>query len=158
MEMWETIATERRRLADELEQLTPEQWNAPSQCEAWDVRHAAAHVVMPFELSTGQFLAGMVKNGFNLDKMAVNETEKIASRMSNEEIIQAIRDNAENKWTPAVPGFGAEIPLSEVVVHGQDIRNALGMECTVPQETIDLTLEGIKKDKIREDYRRRIGA
>ena len=157
MDIWETIATERRRLADELEQLTPEQWSVQTQCDAWDVRHAAAHVIMPFELSGGQFMAGMIKNGFNLDKMGIRETEKIASAMSNEDIIQAIRDNVENQWTPFIPGFGAEIPLSEVVVHGQDIRNALGMDCTVPQETIDLTLEGIKKDKIRDDYRRRIG-
>ena len=157
MEIWEAIATERNRLADELERLTPEQWSTQTQCEAWDVRHAAAHVLLPFQLSTGQFFGAMVKNRFNVDKMAVNETEKIASSMSNEEIIQAIRDNADNKWTPSIPGFGAEIPLSEVVVHGQDIRQALGQECPIPQETIDLTLEGIKKDKIREDYQRRIG-
>lgn len=158
MDMWEAIRTERLRLADDLEQLTPEQWAAQSQCEAWDIRHAAAHTVMPFELSTPKFLLGAIGSGFNLNKFAVKATKKIAEQNTNEQVIQKLRDNADNRWTPPGPKFGAEIPLTEIIVHGQDIRRPLGIECPIPQETIDGALEAITNDKVREDYRTRIGA
>jgi hypothetical protein len=45
---WELIDTERRRLADDLEPLTPEQWATQSQCDAWDGHHVAAHIISPF--------------------------------------------------------------------------------------------------------------
>ena len=156
MDVWDAIATERRRLADDLEQLTPEQWKAQSQCDAWDVHHAATHTVMPLKLSSGQFFLGLAKAGFNPNKMNVRETAKLAAEMSPSDIIQALRDNADNRWEPPVPGVGAEIPLSEIVVHGQDIRRPLGIESGIPQETIDETLALIKNEKRREDFRRRI--
>lgn len=154
--MWDLIATERRRLADELEQLTDEQWNAPSGCDAWTVRQVAAHLIMPFEVSNPQFFLAMLKNRFDFDRVAVIKSNEIAARLSNEEIVRELRDNAENRWTPPAPGMGAEVVLAEVVVHGQDIRNALGMENPVPEETVELSLAGVKKDSVRADYRRRI--
>ena len=157
MDTWTMIATERRRLADDLEQLTAEQWTSPSQCEVWDVRHAAAHVISPFSMGFGTFLAGMIRSGFNIDKMAIARTRKVAASMTDEEIIATLRAEAENRWTPPVPGFGAEIPLSEVVVHGQDIRRPLGLGNPIPEATIEACLAGIKDEKIREDYRERIG-
>ncbi len=156
MDMWAAIATERRRLADELEQLTPEQWAMQSQCDAWDIRHAAAHVLLPFKNSTSQFMWGLLKSGFNLDKFIVKETAEIASTHTNEQIIQAIRDNADHRWTPPGPKFGAEIPLTEILVHGQDIRRPLGIEGSIPQETITGALAAISNEKTREHYRQRI--
>ncbi len=156
MEIWDTIATERRRLADDLEQLTPEQWTTQTQCDAWDVHHTAAHLLMPLKLSNGQFFLGLMKSGFRPNHMAIRETARIADQMSPAEIIQALRDEAENRWEPPVPGVGAEIPLSEILVHGQDIRRPVGLECGIPEETIDETLGMIKNEKRREDYRRRI--
>ncbi len=156
--MWERIAAERRRLADDLEQLAPEQWEAQSQCEAWTVRQVAAHLVMPFEVSNPQFFLAMIRHRFNFDKVAILKSNEIADRMSNAEIIQALRDNAENHWTPPAPGMGAEIVLGEIVVHGQDIRNAVGIESTVPTDTVEMALSGIKKDDVRRDYRRRVEA
>ena len=39
---------ERERLAALFGGLSPEQWSAPSLCEGWRVRDAAAHITMPF--------------------------------------------------------------------------------------------------------------
>ena len=43
---WRVIAAERRTLADLLEPLTDEQWEAPSLCAGWRVRDVAAHIAM----------------------------------------------------------------------------------------------------------------
>ncbi len=154
---WGMIATERRRLADELEQLTPEQWAIQSQCEAWDVRGVAAHIVSPFGMGFGAFVGSMITSGFNINKMSLKNTAKVTDRMTNEQIVAAIRDGADNRWQPPVPGIGVEIPLSEIVVHSQDIRRVLGMDNPIPQETIDEALRLTKNDKAREDFRARIG-
>lgn len=157
MDAWEMIATERRRLADELEGLTDEQWSTQSQCDAWDVRSTAAHIISPFGMGFGAFVGGMVGAGFNLNRFSIKRTAKTAEGKSNADIVKIMRDEAENRWKPPVPGIGAEIPLSEIVVHGQDIRRPLGLPCTVPQETIDYCLDNIKNDEAREDFRSRIG-
>lgn len=157
IDAWEMIATERRRLADELEQLTPEQWATQSQCAAWDVRGVAAHIVSPFDMGFGAFVGGMVKSRFNIDKMSIANTARITERMTNEEIVAAIREGADNRWQPPVPGVGVEIPLSEIVVHAQDIRRPLGLGNPIPQETIDECLRLTKNEKVREDFRARIG-
>lgn len=154
---WEMIATERRRLADELERLTPEQWATQSQCEAWDVRSVAAHIVSPFDMGFGAFVGGMFRSRFNIDRMALADTARTADRMSDEQIVAAMRDGADNRWQPPVPGIGVEIPLSEIVVHAQDIRRPLGLDNPIPQETIDACLRLIKNEKTRADFRARIG-
>ena len=157
MDTWELIATERRRLADDLEALTPEQWAMQSQCEAWDVHHAAAHIISPFGMSFGAFLGGMAKAGFNLNKFNVARTAVAAAENTPEQVIATLRTEAGNKWKPPVPGIGPEIPLSEIVVHGQDIRNVLGIENGTPQETIDHCLSLIKNKKAKADFTARIG-
>lgn len=154
--MWDLIAAERRRLADDLETLTPEQWETQSQCDAWSVRQLAAHLITPFEVSNGQLLLAMVRNRFSFDKAMIVKSNELADRMSNDEIIAVLRENAENRWTPPAPGMGAEVVLSEVLVHGQDIRNVVGIANPLADETIELALAGIKKDSVRDDYRRRI--
>lgn len=154
--MWELVAEERRRLADELDRLTDEQWSTPSQCDAWTVRQVAAHLIMPFELSLPRFFLQLVRHRFDFDAVAVTASNEIAARRSTAEIIRTLRDNAENRWTPPAPGLGVETVLAEVVVHGQDIRNALGMPCSVPPATIERALASLKQDDLREPYRRRI--
>lgn len=155
MNIWDTIATERRRLADDLAALTDEQWATRSQCAAWDVEEAAAHVIMPFEISTPRFGITLLKNRKNFEKTVLQLTERVANRHTRSEIVAKLRDNAENQWTP--PGFGPEVPLGEIVVHGQDIRRVLGIEHTIPAETIDLTLDGITDEAMKADYAERIG-
>ncbi len=153
--IWTSIATERRRLADELEGLTEEQWATPSQCAAWTVDEVAAHLIVPFEISTPRFVAAMIRHRGNLDRVILAMTAKVAARTTRAERIATLRSNAENPWRP--PRLGPEIPLSEIVVHGQDIRRPLGLECPVPAETVDLSLRLLDDDEIRADYARRIG-
>lgn len=155
MTIWETIATERLRMADDLEKLTDEQWTAQTQCDAWTVEEAATHLILPFEVSTLRFGLTMLKNRGDLAKTSVQLTAKLHAKTSRSDAIRKLREHADNRWTP--PKLGPEIPLSEIVVHGQDIRRAVGMAHGIPAETIDLTLTGIDDAEIRGDYARRIG-
>lgn len=44
--VWGGIDDQRTRTADLLEQLTAEQWEHPSLCRGWTVRHVAAHLTL----------------------------------------------------------------------------------------------------------------
>ena len=46
-EKWEIIATQRRVMADLLDELTDPEWETPSLCQAWRIRDVAAHVALP---------------------------------------------------------------------------------------------------------------
>jgi len=155
MSIWTTIATERRRLANELATLTDEQWMSPSACDGWTVEDVAAHLIMPFEVSTPRFGLAMLRNRGNFDRVMIDLTAKVRAKNSRDEIIAKLRSNAESQWTP--PGGGPEGPLGEIVVHGQDIRVALGLDHNIPTETIELAITGMNDEALRVDYARRIG-
>ena len=61
-ERWQMIEAERLSLADLLESLSPDQWEAPSLCTEWRVRDVAAHVAMtPAGLGWWPILSGVAK-------------------------------------------------------------------------------------------------
>lgn len=118
------IAAERRTLADELDGLTDEQWQQQSLCGAWKVREVAAHLTTPFTSSTGKVFVEVVRNGLNFDK-ANDAMAKAEAARPTAEIVGNLRSNAEHNFKP--PFIGPEAPLTDVIVHGQDIRRPLGI-------------------------------
>ncbi len=155
MEIWEAIATERRALADELEGLTEAQWNAQTVCDGWTVRHLLAHLVTPFDVSTPRFMLQMFAKRFDLHKVTVHFAAKHVDRPIDE-LLASLRANATNRWMP--PKTGPFVPLGEIVVHGQDIRAAIGVQHTVPDELAEMLLSDITDDEIRADYIARMAA
>jgi uncharacterized protein (TIGR03083 family) len=143
------IAEQRTDLAAVLAGLTTEQWDAPSLCEGWAVRHVVAHVTMPFRYSTPKFLKGLAKAGGNFQRMS----DGVASRdaeLPREELVAALRDNAENPWRP--PGGGYEGALTHDVIHGLDITRALGIEHAIRPEAIRAVLDVIAGPKSRRHF------
>jgi uncharacterized protein (TIGR03083 family) len=143
------IAEQRTELAAVLTGLTDEQWDAPSLCEGWAVRHVVAHVTMPFRYSMPKFLRELAKAGGSFQKMS----DGVASRdaeLPRAELIAALRDNADNPWRP--PGGGYEAALTHDVIHGLDITRALGIERAVRPEAIRTVLDLIAEPKTRGHF------
>src|SRR5688500_6079152 len=135
MEIERWIADERRRLADVLDGLTPEQWDAPSLCEGWAVRDVVAHVTMPFRTSAPRFVLELVRSGGRFGAMA----DRVARRdgaQPTDVLVAALRDNAEHPWTP--PGGGKAGALTHDVVHGLDITRPLDIGREVQPERFRL--------------------
>jgi uncharacterized protein (TIGR03083 family) len=125
MEHWDTIAAERRRLADLLDGLTEEQWATPSLCDAWTVRDVVGHLVVPHtRLAPLYFLMDFVAAGGNFERANVRLTARQAHR-STAALTADLRRYATSHFRP--PGFGSEAPLTDVLVHGADIRLPLGL-------------------------------
>ncbi len=124
MEHWPAIADQRRALADQLSGLAPEQWTTPSLCEAWTVRDVVAHLVMPLCTPTSVILVAAVRARGSFDRANQALTAREAQR-SPLELVADLHRLADHRFAP--PGFGSEAPLTDVLVHGEDIRIPLGL-------------------------------
>jgi uncharacterized protein (TIGR03083 family) len=131
------IAGDRRDLAAVLAGLTDEQWDAPSLCDRWAVRHVVAHLTMPLRYSTPQFLARMLLARGNFQRMS----DGLASRdgeLPREQLTAVLTEKAEFPWKP--PGGGLESALTHQVVHGLDITVALGLDRPLPEPVLAAVL------------------
>jgi uncharacterized protein (TIGR03083 family) len=149
VENWDVIADERRALADQLEGLTDEQWATASLCGDWTVRDLAGHLVVVHKLSIPGFLLEVVKARGSFDKANSRVAVREGARPTAD-LVADLRRFAEDRFTP--PGFGSEAPLSDVLIHGCDIRVPLGLEPPRPPEAWRRSLDFLVSAKARRGF------
>lgn len=140
MDTFAAIADERRQLAQQLADLTPEQRAAQSLCHAWTVHDVLAHLTMPLEVSTARFALAVVLAAGNFDLANQRLTRRQAAQ-PYDEIIALLERKAETRFTP--PGHGPEAPLTDVLVHGLDIRWPLGLAYDIPEDRAAAALDAV---------------
>ena len=127
---WRVIEGERRSLADLLEDLTQEQWDAPSLCAGWRVRDVAAHVAMaPQVPGIGSMLADAARARGRFHTFNQNAAVRHAARPT-EQIVSELREFAASRRLPVVTNY--RNILFDVLVHGQDIAIPLGLPRDMP--------------------------
>jgi uncharacterized protein (TIGR03083 family) len=124
VDLSDAIADERRRIADLLESLTPAQLDVPSLCGDWTVRHVAGHLLAAVDATPTALLPLVLRSGFNLHKANSRLAVLTASRPVAD-LVDAFRANAENRFKPPVVGYPGQ--LTDLQVHGQDMRRPLGL-------------------------------
>ncbi len=132
-EVWIAIAAERIELADFLETLTPEEWDAQSLCEEWKVRDVVAHLIFVTEVVLGRALVGVAKSGFNPNRY-VARAAIAAGKQPPEDLQEQMRDLASSQKLP--PLRKPWHLLADTVVHHQDIRRPLGKPRAIPAERV----------------------
>ena len=68
--VWPTIHAERKALADDVANLSAEQWKTPSLCSGWNVHEVLAHQLSAAKMTPPKFFAKLAAAGFNFDKYA----------------------------------------------------------------------------------------
>ncbi|GAA0476880.1 hypothetical protein Ade02nite_43450 [Paractinoplanes deccanensis] len=131
------IAVERRRTADLLESLTPSQLAVRSLCGDWTVREVAAHLLAAVETPRGATLSAMMRSGFRLHRANALLAQSIG-RLPVTEIAEGLRRNAENPFKPPVVGYPGQ--LTDLLVHGQDMRRPLGLPHGLPLDSLRVAL------------------
>jgi uncharacterized protein (TIGR03083 family) len=137
MDVFAAIADERRTLADMLSELSLEQQRAPSLCHGWSVHDVAAHLVMPLEVRMPAFLLTMLACCGDFDRANVRLTRQQAERPFDD-VVEVLRRRAASSLTP--PGSGPEAPLTDLLVHGLDIRWPLGLVRELPEDRVRTSL------------------
>lgn len=128
--VWAAIDDQRGRTADLLDRLTPEQWEHPSLCRGWTVRHVAAHLTL--QQQGFRDVAGFVaRHPRTLRRETLNATIHDsaviqAQVLSTPEIVSRVRDMIGSRRhnffvTPLET-------LTDILVHSQDIAVPLGLD------------------------------
>jgi len=123
MDTFALITGERLRLADALDQLGPDDWEAPSLCRGWTVHVVAAHLNAPWSVSLPSMGLAIARS-FSIDRGFDRVARDLAARLDPAACIAGLRAHADSRFTP--PGAGPEAPLTDLLVHGGDILRPLG--------------------------------
>src|SRR3954454_16663538 len=69
-DIWPVVHAERRALADDLKNLTADQWQTPSLSEGRTVAQTLAHMTATAKMTPANSLLKMAAAGFRFDRMA----------------------------------------------------------------------------------------
>lgn len=133
---FDLIEGQRTAIADLAADLTPDQWETPSLAEGWRVREVVAHLTMIFSVSNPSFLLGLLRHRSMPRYM--DEWARRIAEASTDDLVARLRAGAKDRFTP--PGAGPEGPLTDLVIHGLDIRLPLGLKVDTAPEAARTTL------------------
>lgn len=134
---WRLIHTERSALAEDLATLTDEQWQHTTLATEWTVEEVVAHLTAAASTGLGAWVKSIVGAGFN---PAVHNNRRLAEHLGPTpagtlaNFRQVI--GSTTAPTPNLPAW-----LGEVVIHGEDIREPLGLRRDYPREALVVLLE-----------------
>lgn len=142
--MLELIAAERERAADFGASLTADEYEVQSLCDKWQVRDVLGHLLMPLVTSTPRLVLAVARRGFDFNQANIDLTAKMRSS-SVPELVDALHANASHKFKP--PGLGYEAPLTDAVVHTQDICRPVGRPVDPSPEAVRRCLDFVRTSK-----------
>lgn len=128
--VWDGIDEQLARTVAMLESLSPDQWDRPSLCPGWTVRHVAAHLTLQ-EQSFGDVLGFVARHPRMVRNLTLNATihESAviqAAALTTDEIIRRIRAGIGSRRHNA---FVTPLEkLTDVLVHSQDMAVPLGID------------------------------
>lgn len=140
-EMMAMIQAERASLAEFLETVTPEQWAAPTCCEAWNVQQLVGHLVAAAKITAPHFFSGFVMTGFNFNRFVDKDLRPYAEG-TPAQVLDRFRSVINSTNKPPGPSY---VALGEIMVHGEDIRRALGSRGEHPAEHLTSLAEQYRK-------------
>lgn len=149
---WDWVAAERLALADLAEGLTPDQLATPSLCAGWTVRDVVAHLTLSLAFSPGRAASTLVRSGFRPHRFNELLTAD-AARRSDADLVALLRDQADSRWAP--PGLGAPAPLTDLLVHGVDLRRPLGLAHAPEPDALRCSLDFVVSPKGAVGFARR---
>ena len=124
------VQAERASLGSYLETLEPSQWAAPTWCEKWKVQQVVGHLIASANITAPHFFIGLLKGGFNFDKVVEADLVQYA-KGTPAEVLNTYKGIIGSTRKPPGPAY---VALGEIMVHGEDIRRALGAKGEHPKD------------------------
>lgn len=140
---WEMIRAERGRLGDDLEALRPAEWSAPTLCADWSVEDVVAHLTAGASIGRWGWLRSIAGAGF---RPAVHNARRLAEHRgpTPAQTLDRFRGVVDSRIAPTGDLWAW---LGEVVVHGSDVREPLGIRTAPDPDAVLVVAEGyVRKD------------
>jgi uncharacterized protein (TIGR03083 family) len=125
----EALADEREQLVSDVRDIEGADWDRPSLCEGWAVRDVIGHLIRveAYYRYAAPFFIGLLRYGLRINTCIARDARKRAAGRSSESLVADLAATRyETTFGARLHPFSA-IPLAELIIHGQDIRRALGM-------------------------------
>ena len=105
MDVWPVIHTERKALADDVRDLSDEQWATPSLCSKWTVRDVLAHMTATAKIAGPAFFPKLAASGFSLARLqdkdiAAERGTSPADTLARFEAVETSTKHPPARWTP----------------------------------------------------------
>ena len=126
---WEVITRERARLADLLDDLAPAEWERPSLCAGWTVKHVAAHVISSPQATPWAVAGALVRARGSFDRCIDDQARRWADRPTDQIVADFRRLHGSRRHPVGTTYYE---PLLDVLVHSQDIAIPLDRAHPVP--------------------------
>ena len=149
-QIWSTIHAERKALAADLDSLTLEQWATPSLCSGWTVRDVLAHMTAAAEQTPLSFFRKFAGSGFNFNRFANKDVARVKSKG---DVLASFKSAVSNTTAPPGPTMTW---LGETIVHGDDIRRAVGIKYDYPPDATAAVADSYKTSNLLIDSKKRI--
>jgi uncharacterized protein (TIGR03083 family) len=134
--LWSGIDDQRARTAQLLKMLSPEQWECPSLCDGWTVRHVAAHLTLQqqrwrdavtFLTRHPRMLRSVTLNA-TVHNSAVLQAQLLTTDQIIEHIVNGIGSRRHNAFVTPLE------TLTDILVHSQDIAIPLAVHLPMRPE------------------------
>ncbi|MEU0487157.1 maleylpyruvate isomerase family mycothiol-dependent enzyme [Streptosporangium sp. NPDC006013] len=135
------VKAERLSLADFLDDLDDHEWKAASLCSGWTVHDVAAHLTLSTRTTLLGTIKGMIRARGDWERMEADLARERAARFGPAELIAQFRETAGSPRR--APGSAPLDPLTDVLVHGQDIARPLGRVREMPAERTVAVLDHV---------------
>ena len=134
---WSLIHAERAALAADLTELTEQRWATQSLCDQFTVREVLAHLTAGAGLNPVRWMAGVIRCRFDFDRqVAMRLAEHMGATPA--ETLARFGRVITSTTKPPVPIVAM---LGETIVHGEDIRQPLGIERGYPVTTLTIVAD-----------------
>jgi uncharacterized protein (TIGR03083 family) len=111
--------------------LAPEQWDAPSLCKGWSIHDEVIHIAYHEHVAPVARFNSLARNRFSEHR----QMEPFRAK-SKSELVDWLA-------SPATVGgrFDVLTQLSELVIHQQDVRRAVGVDRKIPADRLAVVLD-----------------
>ncbi|MDH6194708.1 uncharacterized protein (TIGR03083 family) [Mycobacterium frederiksbergense] len=123
---------EREEFADLLDGLSPQQWQAPTLCTGWNVRHVAVHTIAYLGQSRLGLTAAMLAARGQVDR--INASALRSHAWGPDQLRTLMRAGADPSGAGAL--YGCRVSLIECLIHQQDIRRPLGLPRVLAEQPL----------------------
>jgi uncharacterized protein (TIGR03083 family) len=153
-QVWTDIDDQRRRVVAVLESVTDPEWDHPSLCAGWTVRHVAAHLTLQ-ELTALDAMRFAFRHPTLLRDVnrVIHESAKLqAAALTTDQILAAVQATIGRRRHNV--GVTPWETLVDIAVHGLDIAVPLRRRLDVPPEVAAAaaarvrSLDGTSKNRV----------
>jgi uncharacterized protein (TIGR03083 family) len=133
---------EAEALLEYMRDVPEERWATGTVCDPWSVKHLVAHLTALSNQTLPNFAKRMIATGFSFEKVVNGDLQKYLK--PKQEMLATFESSIRH---PTTPKMLDEVALAEFIVHGEDIRRALGSRGEHPSAHITAIGKGFAESK-----------